>query len=759
VSNINIPLPEAGPAAVIVSTPTASPGSALHLWNDGYTDLVCVVPPGAHLAPNTSISHPGKVPGLKGADGWHGYKWRAHKTTESDAERWDKWGANIGVRGDQWPAVDIDVDDEALALGVQRVAHRVLGPAPVRRSTGSRRLLPYRTAEPFPRIAVTVNWRGETHKIEILAAGRQYLIAGTHPTGTAYRWEQPLPMATNLTLVDREKAELFLTELQRELCLRMPGIKVERTNVGAAVAAPAQDELLAPSLEALDELVAGIPNREEDRDGYVRFGHAIRAAGGDGAAYIFAEWAERWEDGHNDPDTVERDYAGFRGPYRLGWDWLVRYAHNHAPISARDEFEADPAAVPPPTPSAAYASALATATLLKGLPVDLPPKLIAVADAARSLPPVEQRVVIGSACLALRGMSYTHSEAQEMYRAAVISSMDRGGETRTLTELLNAPSNDVEWLADGLLSVGGSSIIGGAPKVGKTTLARELVAAVVDGRRWLDREVMQSRVLYLSLEDHVAHVASEFARLEVGNPDDLLVRTGAPTDPLQWIRADVEARGTRLVVVDTLQKLLRVADMNDYASVVSALTPYTELAKEQGFHFAALHHSKKGRSDDVLEMMLGSTGLVGAVDTVVGLTRDAGGQRHIATRQRMGEDLPWSQLNLDYKTHRSSLGETKGRATIEKVADDIRLLLEDEGPMSEKIIRAHVTGSTSNQNDALRDLLKTGHVIRTGKGHRSSPYVYEAVPRASAAERILDEFTGTDMYVAELLITPQAGAQ
>jgi P4 family phage/plasmid primase-like protien len=320
--------------------------TATELYGAGYTDLVCVVPPDGQLAENTTIVDRGKAPGLRGPDGWHGYNWRAHRTTHADATRWDEWGANVGVRGDKHPSVDIDVDDERLARVVQQIAHRVLGPAPVRRSTGSRRLLPYRTAEPFPRLALVITWQGQSHKIEILAAGRQYLVAGTHPSGQPYRWEQPLPAPDQLTLVDRDKVERFLSELEREL-RRVPGIQLERVGGGAEVAPPAQEGLQAPSLEALAELVARIPNREADRDGYVRFGHAVKAAGGEEAAYVFAEWAARWEDGYNDPETVERDYAGFRGPFRLGWDWLVRYADEACPVDPQDEFEADLSAAPP----------------------------------------------------------------------------------------------------------------------------------------------------------------------------------------------------------------------------------------------------------------------------------------------------------------------------------------------------------------------------------------------------------------------------
>ena len=56
----------------------------------------------------------------------------------------------------------------------------------------------------------------------------------------------------------------------------------------------------------------------------------------------------------------------------------------------------------------------------------------------------------------------------------------------TVAQLLQqAAAMPDRWVVDGRLPVGGTSILGGRPKVGKTTLARSLALAVVRGEPWL----------------------------------------------------------------------------------------------------------------------------------------------------------------------------------------------------------------------------------------------------------------------------------
>jgi len=325
------------------------------LFEQGFTDLVSVIPPGAQLTPSSKIAaaHVGKVPGLRAQSGlWYGYDWRKHVPTLDDVKRWAINGANVGLRADRFPAVDIDTMDEKLAQIIEDVAIAKLGPASVRFGKAPKRLLIYHTKEPFTRMRLWIARGDETHLVEILGQGQQYLVHGTHPsTLQPYRWSEP-PQFSTLTEITRESADAFLSELKAV---------IEQLGVGAVtregngrpltrVEAPDQTGLRAPSIELLEQAVAKIPNDNDlfpDRQSYLRMGYAIRAAAGEeneSEGYvIFSEWASRWEGNErvkgNDPDVVRADWRRMRGPYAVGWSWIAEQARGFGFDTATLDFD------------------------------------------------------------------------------------------------------------------------------------------------------------------------------------------------------------------------------------------------------------------------------------------------------------------------------------------------------------------------------------------------------------------------------------
>lgn len=326
---------------------------ARKLYEGGYTDLVSVIPPDGVLATNSRIdpSQRGKVPGLLSSNGvqWYGYSFTKQKVAH---EILDASEANIGLLGNNFPGLDIDVDDEQLAQVIQVQAFKFFGSAPIRVSRHPRLLLPYRTFEPFARMALKIEYKGKEHTVEVLGKGRQYVIHGTHPSGSEYGWlEAPLWewALEDLGTMTKESVDKFFTHLEevlgdRAVCRRVGDGTTKEEN------APPQEELLAPSPGMVAELVATIPNTDKhfpERDDYILMGHAIKGAGG--FVGDFAEWAWRWDGGENDPDVVQRDWDRMQTPFRVGWEWLqwkARELTEYQP--AQDIFEADPNAGPPP---------------------------------------------------------------------------------------------------------------------------------------------------------------------------------------------------------------------------------------------------------------------------------------------------------------------------------------------------------------------------------------------------------------------------
>lgn len=320
---------------------------------NGFVNLVSVIPPSASLSPNTTISKTalGKSPGIRYQNGtWGGYNWRTFEPSHDDVLKWCLEGANIGLLAERYPAVDIDVLDPVLSQILQEQTQHVLGPAPMRVGRAPKALLMYRLAgEPFGRMAIKISDEQGEHLLEVLGTGRQYVVWGTHPTGRAYAWSQALDALTpdQLTLVSRDDIERLFAHLTEYLGVM--GWGVRRLGNEGARAVVEQVALKAPSLEALQEAVALIPNTDAlfpDREAYIKMGYAIKASAHDyelEGMEVFVEWAARHEGSNRvegNPDTPRSDWRRMEGPYSLGWSWIAETARAYGFNAAAYEFEA-----------------------------------------------------------------------------------------------------------------------------------------------------------------------------------------------------------------------------------------------------------------------------------------------------------------------------------------------------------------------------------------------------------------------------------
>jgi len=330
--------------------------NASQLFQRGYKDLVSVIPPNSHLSPQSKIKPDsrGKAPGRRGSNGWAGYPWQGTACTQADAQRMDRDHANVGLAAASFPALDIDCTDEGLAAIVERVAIEVLGAAPQRIGRFPKRLLVYRTTEPFGRMRLWIKHNKKQHLVEMLGQGQQYVVSGIHPaTNEPYKWDRELPEPAALTTISKDMVEAFLGRLEAEI--EFLGCEFEREGSGALATDSSlveQATLRAPSLKALAEAVASIPNDAPGYEEYVTMGIAIKAAGQSDsvrALEVFQEWAARWENGVNDPSNVARDWARMRSPYRIGWEWIANRARRYGYNDAAEEFEVteEPPAAPP----------------------------------------------------------------------------------------------------------------------------------------------------------------------------------------------------------------------------------------------------------------------------------------------------------------------------------------------------------------------------------------------------------------------------
>lgn len=197
--------------------------------------------------------------------------------------------------------------------------------------------------------------------------------------------------------------------------------------------------------------------------------------------------------------------------------------------------------------------------------------------------------------------------------------------TYTSNALMQKDFPPVKWAVPGILPEG-VSLLGGAPKIGKSWASINLSVAVSKGGNAFGRIPCDAGdVLYLALEDNPRrmqsrlkssglkegieglHFAHEWRRVDEGGADDLD----------QWLTVHPDAR---LVIIDTLAKIRPKkikAGKSAYDLDYEALEPLLPIAARHRVSVLVVCHTRKMKSDDPLELISGTLGLTGGVDGVL----------------------------------------------------------------------------------------------------------------------------------------------
>lgn len=313
-------------------------------------DLLPIIPPSAKISTRSSIKdfQLGKIPGryndnTKEWAGMHG-PWPTLGMSDRDQRLAADWPtANVGLRAADWPAIDCDINDQAIADWVGRRVKTMLGFAPMRvRGNSPRCLFVFRRMgnDTVRKMQLIFNWKGEEHKVEILGAGQQYVINGIHPSGVAYDWAPDAHLADvsvdGLERVTEAQLRDFLEALSKEITEK--GGEVTRLALptrgagaqGQGVAVSELDPLMDPplALTALNSFKNDedtLPSREQFVGVTASFKATLgREADANYEAFIKWATAEDWADA----DYVETVWDSL-AYVRTGPEVMFRLARQH----------------------------------------------------------------------------------------------------------------------------------------------------------------------------------------------------------------------------------------------------------------------------------------------------------------------------------------------------------------------------------------------------------------------------------------------
>lgn len=526
---------------------------------------------------------------------------------------------NSGILCDGLRAIDLDIDDPALAARCRAIAVDQFGEAPIRmRRNSARCLLLYRAATGTPaKIAITgaTHAKGNGCKIEVLGAGQQFVAFGRHDSGADLEWFPEAPgevTVAQLPAVTEEGILAYLETVAPLLGAEPPG-RVNGHDHYAASDAQAEPLRIAAAIAAIPN--TGAPDWER----WNKIGMAIFAATGGSAigGEIFNEWSKR-NACYSEAETEER-WKHYRRspPTSIGAGTLFHLAGSA--FRAEPEQEAPPAWLddaPPVDGEEWYAAdpdIRAHEETIK--PADDVPAFPATEisfDEWNAIPPRER--------------VYGHF----LYRKFI-------------------------------------SAIGAPGGAGKTAYATAIAFAIATWRNLLGEKVHESGAVWIyNLEDPrvellrrvkaaaIAHSIS-FAEisgrlfLDSGRDRPLIIakkmRDGSL---LSWpqvpaLIAEIKARGVRLLIVDPFVRSHAVEENhNDEIDFVAAL--WAHVADQADCAILLVHHFNKGGVGGQASSFRGATALIDASRAAVTLTTMSAEE---AQKLGIGEKDRWQYVRVD----------------------------------------------------------------------------------------------------------------
>ena len=198
--------------------------------------------------------------------------------------------------------------------------------------------------------------------------------------------------------------------------------------------------------------------------------------------------------------------------------------------------------------------------------------------------------------------------------------------------LMEMEMKEPNWLIPGLIPEG-LVLITSKAKVGKSWLALQVTNGIaIDGNIW-GYETVKGPVLYLALEDTLRRLQS---RMEISrggsfrNLKDVLFANEWPRfdeGGLAKLEATIqETKGLRAVIIDCYKRIkAKRGNKNEYSYDLDydELVNLKTLADRYGITIILIHHTRKSPSkEDPFDEILGSSGLMAAVDAAIVIKRE-----------------------------------------------------------------------------------------------------------------------------------------
>ena len=260
-------------------------------------------------------------------------------------------------------------------------------------------------------------------------------------------------------------------------------------------------------------------------------------------------------------------------------------------------------------------------------------------------------------------------------------------DTITAASLMEKHFDPQDELIEGMLAPG-LYILAGASKIGKSWLVLQIAHHVSMGIPLWERKTQKCEVLYLALEDTERRLQKRLMRICDGEIGEIAFATeaemlehGFEEQVIDYLQKHPNAK---LVIVDTM---IKVRDMggwgNAYAEDYSTMNCFKRLSTRFSIVLLLVHHTRKQEARDIMDMISGTTGLMGCADGAMVLERPVRGapQGSISTTGRDFEDM---KINLKQNPETmcwefAGYAEAISEDSLDPVLIAVARLVEQEG--------------------------------------------------------------------------------
>lgn len=194
----------------------------------------------------------------------------------------------------------------------------------------------------------------------------------------------------------------------------------------------------------------------------------------------------------------------------------------------------------------------------------------------------------------------------------------------------------------------GLAIIGGAPKVGKSWLMLDWCVRIAKGETIWNFPTTQGTTLYVSLEDTASRLQERLLSVTDEAPNVFFTtfsfKIGEGLE--EQIKSFVaDHPGTALIVIDTFQMIRNTGSEVSYANDYNEVEVLKKLAEELKITILLVHHLRKQGDSDPFNMLSGTNGLAGGVDTMFVLDKSKRCSTN-ATLYCSGRDIEDREIEL-----------------------------------------------------------------------------------------------------------------